>query len=96
MCACIRVRGDLPPYLKELLKLNSSLHGRNTRYSNYNLLCPLYKRQTEGGRTFAVQTCQIWNGLLLGLRQKMFLNSLRYSFWNKIFNEQQSVAYFLV
>ena len=91
-----RVRGDLPSYLKKLLKLNSSLHGRNTRYSNYNLLCPLYKRQTEGGRTFAVQTCQIWNGLPLGLRQKKSLNSFRYSFWNKTFNEQQSIAHFLV
>ena len=50
-----RVRGDLPSYLKELLKLNGSLHGRNTRYSNYNLLCPSYKRQTEEGRTLAVQ-----------------------------------------
>ena len=27
-----KVRGDLPSYLKELLKLNSSLHGRSTRY----------------------------------------------------------------
>ena len=33
-----KVRGELPSYLKELLRLNSSVHGRNTRYSNYNLL----------------------------------------------------------
>ena len=91
-----RVRGDLPSYLKELLKLNGSLHGRNTRYSNYNLLCPSYKRQTEGGRTFAVQTCQTWNSLPLDLRRKESFSSFRHSLWNKIFSEQQSIAHFLV
>ncbi len=67
-----RVQGFLPSYLQESLKLNSSLHGRHTRYSNFNLLCPSFKRQTEGGRTFAVQTCQAWNSLPLELRKKTF------------------------
>ncbi len=55
-----RVQGVLPSYLQESLRLNSSMHGRHTRYSNFNLLCPYfnYKRQTDGGRTFAVQTYQ--------------------------------------
>ena len=91
-----KVRGDLPSYLKELLKLNSSLHGRSTRYWNYNLLCSSYKRQTEAGRTFAVQTCQTWNGLPLDLRRKESLNSFQHSLRNKIFSEQQFIAHFLV
>ena len=64
-----RVLGFLPSYLQESLRLNSSMHGRHTRYSNYNLLCPSFKRQTEGGRTFAVLTCQAWNSLPLELRK---------------------------
>ena len=38
-----RILGFLPSYLKESLRLNSSMHGRHTRYSNYNLLCPSFK-----------------------------------------------------
>ena len=28
----------------------------NTRYSNVNLVCPLFKKSTEGSRTFTVRT----------------------------------------
>jgi len=38
-----RILGFLPSYLQESLRLNSSIHGRHTRYSNYNLLCLLLK-----------------------------------------------------
>lgn len=76
-----RLRGDLPSYLTDSLRLNSNLHRRNTRYSNYNLVCPLYKRQTEGGRTFGVLTSKLWNSLPLNMRKHESLNSFKNALW---------------
>ena len=56
-----RTHRTLPTYLDELLKLNSKQHNRKTRYSNFNLVCPRFVRQTEGGRMFTTTTCQLWN-----------------------------------
>jgi hypothetical protein len=46
------INSESPDYLANMLKLNSSVNSRATRYSNLNFLCPKYKRETEGGRTF--------------------------------------------
>ena len=51
-----RINSESPGYLTNMLKLNSSVNNRVTRYSNLNFLCPKYKRKTEGGRTFTVTT----------------------------------------
>ena len=45
-----------PIYLDSLLVRNSEIHNRATRHSNINLVCPKYKRKTEGGRTFTIRT----------------------------------------
>ena len=43
----------------------------NTRYSNVNLVCPLFKKSTEGahGRTFTVRTIRDWNNLDVKFKQ---------------------------
>ena len=58
-----RINSESPGYLTNMLKLNSSVNNRVTRYSNLNFLCPKYKRETEGGRTFTVTTKKQWNQL---------------------------------
>ena len=72
--------GTLPPYLKDLITVNNEVHSRNTRYSSLNLLCPRYKRETEGGRTFAVSSSRLWSSLPLTLRKsetvKLFKQNL--------------------
>ena len=50
------INGETAPYLRETLKLNREQHCRNTRYAEVNFICPKYKRETEGGRTFIVTT----------------------------------------
>jgi hypothetical protein len=37
---------NTPSYLNSLLARNSDRHSRNTRYSNLNMLCPIYNRKT--------------------------------------------------
>ena len=52
-----RLQGHVPAYLKSLLKLSRETHSRQTRYANFNVACPIAKRQKEGGRAFTVTTC---------------------------------------
>ena len=50
---------EMPAYIIRLLTRISDLHSRNTRYANYNLVCPKFKRKLDGGKTFNVTTCQL-------------------------------------
>lgn len=66
----------MPAYITRLLTRISDLHSRNTRYANYNLVCanynlvcPKFKRKLDGGKTFNVTTCQLWNSLPITIRQ---------------------------
>ena len=54
-----RIHGSLPSYLDDHLVINYKRHSRNTRYANFNAICPKYKRETEGGRTFAVSASRL-------------------------------------
>ena len=58
-----RIKGEVPICSKDFLRLNSQQYSRVTRYSNINFVCPKFNRLTEGGRTFAVTTCQLRNSL---------------------------------
>ena len=42
-----RINGILPNYLNEHIVINNNTYSRNTRYSNFNVICPKYKRETE-------------------------------------------------
>ena len=84
-----RLQGHVPTYLKSLLKLTSEIHSRKTRYANFNIVCPVVKRQTEGGRTFTVTACQAWNSLPLSVRKLPTIKSFSNSLWKRIFKEQR-------
>ena len=72
------------------------LHARKTRYSNFNLVCPRYKRKSEGGRSFSVSACQLWNSLPLDLRQIESFPVFKHFLWNHFFNQQQFLNHFIV
>ena len=46
-------------------------------YSYINFICPNSNWVTEGGRMFAVTTCQLWNGLSLELKNAVSLESFK-------------------
>ena len=89
-----RLQGHVPTYLKSLLKLSCETHSRQTRYANFNLACPIVKRQKEGGRTFTVTTCKLWNSLPLTTRKLTTLSSFKKSLWKNIFNNQLLLCIF--
>ncbi len=64
------IKGEIAPYLHKSLTLNREQHRRNTRYAEVNFVCPKYKRETEGGKTFSVTTSKLWNSLPLNLRRQ--------------------------
>ena len=48
----IKDENTCPSYITELLTRNSDQHTRTSRYGKYNLVCPSYNREMEGGQTF--------------------------------------------
>ena len=72
-----RVNGSLPNYLNEDLTINNTQHNRSKRYANNNSICPYYKRETEGGRSFAVSATGLWNNVPLNIRKSDSVKSLK-------------------
>ena len=42
-----KLRGESPSYIDNLQIINYSDHGRQTRYGQYNLVCPRYTHASE-------------------------------------------------
>ena len=91
-----RIHGVLPSYLNEHILINNSRHSRTTRYSNFNVLCPRYNRETEGGRTFLVTGTKIWNELPLRIRMADSIRCFKNNMWTNIFSQQQFLSHFCV
>ena len=94
-----RIKGEVPLYIEDSLRLNSQQHSSVTGYSNINFICPKFNRETEGGGTgtFAVSTCQLWNSLSLELRKAVSIESFKINYRNiLLFREQQELHHFIV
>ena len=90
-----RINGSqLPDYLSASLGKNSDFHSRNTRKCNVNLLCPLHRNISEGGRTFAVRTLKDWNNPPRSLKTKKSLKSFKAELWKIVLNSQKSKGSF--
>ena len=52
-----------PDYMLELLKRNIDIRftERQSRYGSLNLICPRYKRESEGDRTFQASATRFLN-----------------------------------
>ena len=89
-----RINGSqLPDYLSASLRKNSDVHSRNTRNCDVNLLCPLHRNISEGGRTFAVRTVKAWNNLPRSLKTRS-LKSFKAELWKVVLNSQKSKGSF--
>jgi len=89
-----RISGTLPDYLNVSLRKNSDAHSRTTRNCNFNLLCPLHKYISEGGRTFAVRTEKDWDNLPRSLKTNKSLKSSKAEIWKTLLNSQKSKGSF--
>ena len=81
------IKGEVPLYIEDSLRLKSQQHSRVTGCSNINFICPKSNRVSEGGRTFAVTTCYLWKSLSLELRKAVSLESFKNNYRNILFKE---------
>ena len=70
--------------MNTILKTISEIHNRSTRFANLNFHCPVFKKNTEGGRTFIVRTIRNWNELFMDVKKvknvKLFKKKLYTNF----------------
>ena len=64
-----RINWTLPIHLNDCIIINNNRHSRNTRYADINIVCPKYRRETEGGRTFSVSAAKLWNSVPFDIRK---------------------------
>ena len=95
-CAILfkRIQLSVPDYLIEALKLSSSLHSRNNRFSKLNFLTPRYRLKTEGGSTFLVTAIEQWNMLGADLKKEITVKSFRRALHKKFLKNQQFLPHF--
>ena len=56
-----RLFGDCPSYMSQMLIRNADINERPSRHGLLNVVCPRFKRESEGGRSFTVSTTRLWN-----------------------------------
>ena len=91
-----RINGYLPNYITEHLILNNKRHSRNTRYSSINAVCPKYRKETEGGRSFAVSATRLWNSIPIEIRRLDSIACFKKYMFAKMFKEQQCLHHFII
>ena len=71
----------------ELFKRNIDIRSteRKSRYGSLNLICPKYKRKSEGARTFQVSATRFWNSPPNEIKCSSSLEILK-KFLNKYFH----------
>ena len=81
---------SIPDYLNTFLVKNSDIHTRTTRYSQLNMMCPKYKRSTEGGRSFSVRTIKEWNNIDLNIRTLKSVSAFKKKLWRNMLSNQKA------
>ena len=77
-------------YLNNLSVRNSEIHNRATRHSNINLMCPKYKRKSEGGRTFTIRALKDLNCMNADIRNNGSLASFKNNVFKSFPAEQKA------
>ena len=99
-CAIVykRLNGVCPDYMLELLKRNIDIRSteRQTRYGSLNLICPKYKRESEGARTFQVSATRFWNSLPNEIKCSSSFEILKKSLFKYFLESYKDVYHFTI
>ena len=93
-----RLNGVYPDYVLELLKRNIDIRSteRQSRYGSLNLICPKYKRESEGARTFQVSATRFWNSLPSEVKRSSSLEILKKSLCKYFLESYKDVHHFTI
>ena len=89
-----RLEGTTPNYINSILKTNSKIHNRSTRFANLNVRCPVFKKNTEGGRTFSVRTIRNWSELSLDEKKVKTVKSFEEKLYTNFIAKQRETGNF--
>ena len=92
------MNGVCPDYMLELLKRNIGIRSteRQTRYGSLNLICPKYKRESEGARTFQVSATRFWNSLPNEIKCSSSFEILKKSLFKYFLESYKDVYHFTI
>ena len=88
------LKGDAPNYISDMFKTNSSVHNRSTRHGNWNLVCPKYVRNNDGGKAFSVDAVKLWNSLPYDVKNKCNVKSFKTSVKTYLMNSYKNIDNF--
>ena len=93
-----RLNGVYPDYVLELLKRNIDIRSteRQSRYGSLNLICPKYKRESEGARTFQVSATRFWNSLPNEIKCSSSFEILKKSLYKYFLQSYKGVHHFTI
>ena len=72
-----RIEGTTPDHINPILKTNSEIHNRSTRFANLNFHCPVFKKNTKGSRTFSTRTIRNSNELSMDAKKVKNVKSFK-------------------
>ena len=91
-----RLSGDCPSYMSQMLIRNADISERPSRHGLLNLVCPRFKRESEGGRSFTVSTTRLWNMIPSNIRSKPSLASFKKTMFDHFKDSYKHLDRFLV
>ena len=93
-----RLNGVCPDYMLELLKRNFDIRSteRQSRYGSLSLICPKYKRESEGVGTFQVSATRFWNSLPNEIKCRSSLEILKKSLYRYFLESYKVIHHFTI
>ena len=91
----VKYENRMSNYINSILKTNSEIHNRSTRFANLNFHCPVFKKNTaKGGRTFSVQTIRNWNELSMDVKKVKNVKSFKEKLCTNLTAKQKETGNF--
>ena len=83
--------------MSDFLKRNIDIRPseRQSRYGSLNLICPRYKRETEGARTFQVSAIRLWNSLH-DIKYRSSITILKKTLHNHFIDSYRNINQFII
>jgi len=91
-----QILGECPSYLTHMLVRNTDVNRRTSRHGQLNLICPQFKWETEGGRSFSVSTSHLWNMISAHLKNQPNLTSFKKSIFKHFMDSYKELAHFIM
>jgi len=90
-----RIIGECPSYLTQMLIRNTDVNGRTSRHGQLQLVCPRFKRESEGGRSFSVSTSRLWNIMPAHFKNQPNLTSFKNSIFKHFMDSYKELDHFI-